>query len=100
MQFLITKGVPCEKRVKELQKFHEDNADDLEKDAGDGWVETTNPESQAAGGGENVVDIDEDGDGKPAQIISSTGGQQAQAEDDVVDIDDSDEDDNVFAQPA
>jgi len=35
----------------------------LEKDVGDGWTETTNPETKAAGGGDNVVDIDEDGDG-------------------------------------
>jgi len=41
------------------------------------------------------VDIDEDGDGQPAQIISTTNNNQP-AEDDVVDIDDSD-DENVFA---
>lgn len=46
-------------------KYHEDNAADLEKDAGDGWVETTNPESKAAKAGNDVVDIDDDGDGKP-----------------------------------
>ena len=25
-QFLVTKGVPCEKRIADLQKYHEDNA--------------------------------------------------------------------------
>lgn len=43
-QFLVTRGVPCEKRIADLQKFHQDNADELERDAEDGWVETINPE--------------------------------------------------------
>ena len=72
-QYLVTKGVPCHKRVADLQKFHEDNADDLEKDAGDGWVETTNTEGNAAGAGNQVVDIDDDGE-KPMQVI---GGGEA-----------------------
>ena len=60
----MTKGVPCEKRVAELKKYHEDNADELEKDAGDGWTETINPETKAAAaGGNDVVDIDDEGDG-------------------------------------
>ena len=46
-QFLVTKGVPCEKRIKDLQKFQEENADELEKDLEDGWVETSNPEKKA-----------------------------------------------------
>lgn len=45
-QYLVTRGVPCEKRIKQLKKFHEDNADDLEVDLEDGWVETKNPEKQ------------------------------------------------------
>lgn len=45
-QFLVTRGVPCEKRIKDLQKFHEDNAADMERDVEDGWVETTNPENK------------------------------------------------------
>ena len=45
-QFLVTRGVPCEKRIKDLQKFHEDNAAEMERDVEDGWVETTNPENQ------------------------------------------------------
>ena len=43
-QFLVTRGVPCEKRIADLQKYHEDNAQELEVDAEDGWVETINPE--------------------------------------------------------
>ena len=35
-----------EKRIKDLQKFHEDNAAEMERDVEDGWVETTNPEKQ------------------------------------------------------
>lgn len=68
----------------------------MEKDAGDGWVETTNPESKAAA--VDVVDIDGD-DGKPMQVIGGGAKEQAPAEEEVFDIDDSD-DDNVFAQPA
>ena len=45
----MTKGVPCEKRIKELLKFHEDNADEIEKDLEDGWVETSNPETKNKG---------------------------------------------------
>lgn len=45
-QYLVTKGVPCEKRIKQLKKFHEDNAGDLEVDLDDGWVETKNPEKK------------------------------------------------------
>lgn len=45
-QFLVTRGVPCEKRIADLQKFHADNANELERDADDGWVETINPEGK------------------------------------------------------
>lgn len=45
-QYLVTRGVPCYKRIKDLQKFHEDNAAELERDVEDGWVETTNPEKR------------------------------------------------------
>ena len=26
---MVTKGVPCEKRIKQLKKFHEDNEDNF-----------------------------------------------------------------------
>lgn len=71
----------------------------MEKDAGDGWVETSNPETKAAGGGNDVVDIDDDGEAKPMQVIGGGAKEQAPAEEEVFDIDDSD-DENVFAQPA
>lgn len=45
-QYLVTKGVPCEKRLKDFYKFQEENASELERDVEDGWVETTNPESK------------------------------------------------------
>ena len=35
-QFLITKGVPCEKRIAELKQY----MDVAEREAEDGWVET------------------------------------------------------------
>ena len=63
MQYLVTKGVPCEKRIKDLQKFHEENADDLEKDVEDGWVETTNPESKTGGTEDDIMDIEDCDDG-------------------------------------
>ena len=44
-QFLVTKGIPCEKRIKDLQRYHDENEGELEKDVEDGWVETTNPEN-------------------------------------------------------
>jgi hypothetical protein len=44
---LVTKGVPCEKRLKDFNKFYEENASELERDVEDGWVETTNPESKS-----------------------------------------------------
>lgn len=44
-QFLITRGVPCEKRIKELKQY----MDIAEKDAEDGWVETQNPNAPAGG---------------------------------------------------
>jgi hypothetical protein len=47
-QYLVTKGVPCEKRIKELKNFHADNANELEVDLDDGWVETKNPEKKNA----------------------------------------------------
>ena len=42
------------------------------------------------------MDIDDDGD-KPMQVIG--GGEAKPAADEVFDIDDSDDDDNAFAQP-
>lgn len=102
MQYLVTKGVPCEKRIKDLQKYHEDNADNLERDVEDGWVETTNPESKAGGGEDDgIMDIDDCDDvNQKIQVIGGTTGADAGGDDDdVIDIDDMD-DDNMFAQPA
>ena len=53
-QYLITSGVPCEKRIADLQKYQEEDGANLEKDVEDGWVETSNPENNK---GESV-DID------------------------------------------
>ena len=62
MQYLVTKGVPCEKRIKDMNKFQQEFADDLEKDAEDGWVETANPESLKHGDKEEIMDLDNLGD--------------------------------------
>jgi len=98
---LVTKGVPCEKRIKDLQKYHEDNADELEKDVEDGWVETANPEKLGAQNNDDgIVDLDSDGDDKPMQVINDNN-EEKKEEEDVVDLDDLNSDDeNMFAQPA
>ena len=95
---MVTKGVPCEKRIKDLQKFHELYADELEKDAGDGWVETSNPDK---GGGkmEDIMDIDDMGDDAKMQVIASKDDKKDDGSSDGFDLDDMD-DDNAFAQPA
>ena len=62
--FLVTRGVPCEKRIADLQKFHQENADELERDAEDGWVETINPEQNKP---QAVLNLDDMGDG--VQVI-------------------------------
>lgn len=84
-QFLITKGVPSVKRLAELQKFQLENEDEMEKDAGDGWVETMNPE----GKGEKVeIALDDDEEKKEVPTAKP-----------VIDFDDSDDDDdNMFVE--
>ena len=93
--------MPCEKRIKDLQRYHEENADELEKDVEDGWVDTTNPEKLAEGnkdaGGAGVIDLDSDDEGK-MQVISDANENKKKPEQ-VIDLDDSD-DENMFAQPA
>ena len=41
----MTKGVPCEIRLKDFFKFQQEGAEALEKDVEDGWVETFNPDA-------------------------------------------------------
>ena len=88
---MVTKGVPCEKRIKDLQKFHELYADELEKDAGDGWVETSNPDK---GGGkmEDIMDIDDMGDDAKMQVIASKDDKKDDGSSDGFDLDDMDDD--------
>jgi ubiquitin-like-conjugating enzyme ATG3 len=75
-QFLITKGVPCSKRIKTLQA-----QESKEREVEDGWVETDNP-SQVAGAGKQVtMDIDDIG-----QVVDIDDEQQEEQE--VMDIDD------------
>ena len=99
-QYLVTKGVPCEKRIKQLKKFHEDNADNLEVDLDDGWVETKNPEKKGNKEEQQILDIDDEGEGDAQQQVVKAAGT-GEENDEVFDIDDlSDGDDNMFAQPA
>ena len=97
-QYLVTKGVPCEKRIKQLKKFHEENADNLEVDVEDGWVDTQNPEKKGNQEEQQILDIDDEDEPK-MQIINGAG--TGEENDQVFDLDDlSDGDDNMFAQPA
>lgn len=67
----MTTGVPCEKRIKDLQKLYEDGGDDLEKDAEDGWVETSNPEKKDNKDDE-CMDIDNlDGEDQKMQVVEN-----------------------------
>ena len=85
-QFLITKGVPSIKRLAELKKFEFENEDEIEKDAGDGWVETMNPEGKT----EKVEIVLGDDEEK----------KEVPTEKPVIDFDDSDDDDdgNMFVE--
>lgn len=57
-QYLITRGVPCSKRIKQLQQ-----QESKEREVEDGWVETDNPSSTGPGGAKpQTMDIDEIGE--------------------------------------
>jgi hypothetical protein len=40
-QFLITKGVPCSKRIKDIKESMAE-----EREVEDGWISTDNPDSK------------------------------------------------------
>ena len=40
-QFLITSGIPCTKRIKQLQQLEKEGGAEVDLD--DGWVQTDNP---------------------------------------------------------
>lgn len=92
-QFLITKNVPSERRIKDLEA----KASLVqERDEEDGWVDTVNPDSAAEKAKkEECADIDDMDD---ANIID--GGEEEEKGGEAVDIDDAD---NIFeaagAQP-
>ena len=54
-QFLITSGIPCTKRIKQLQQLEKDGTT-KEIDLEDGWVQTDNP---MAGAKQSAMDIDD-----------------------------------------
>ena len=68
-QYLVTKGVPCEKRLKEFYAFQEENAAELERDVEDGWVETSNPLKKGIQDEQQIMDLDDDEDGM--QVIEN-----------------------------
>ena len=88
-QYLITKGVPSLKRLAELQKFEFDHQDELEKDAGDGWVETFNIVDNEKKTALEFEDEDEEKKEKPVT--------EKKAVIDLADSDDED-DDNMFVE--
>ena len=84
-QFLITSGIPCTNRIKQLQQ--QDTAAN-EVDLEDGWVLNDNPMSGA--GKAATLDIDE---------IQNIDDEDQKQEDEVMDIDDIDNgaETNIFA---
>lgn len=90
---MVTKGVPCEKRIADLKKFELENEGNLERDVEDGWVETANPQTKQ-NNNDPLVDIDNI-DGQNMQVVS---GEEQKQEEEAFDLDDLD-DDNMFAKP-
>lgn len=87
-QFLITKNVPCYKRVKQVDNHQEDQEKVIEEenDADGGWVDTHHyADPQMGQGQEAVSDMTMDTKDKE----ESTGGEITSAKDD----DDDDDDD-------
>jgi len=66
-QYLVTIGIPCSQRVKDLQKLHQTNGSEFEVECEDGWTETLNPDKK---GGEKHNEDDDlfDEDDEP-QVI-------------------------------
>ena len=86
-QYLITKGVPSLRRLKELQQIELEHGDELEKDADDGWVETFNIAGKQEQKGIQLEDEEEE----------VKKGEQKKAVIDLADSDD-DEDENMFVE--
>ena len=87
-QYLITKGVPCSKRIKTLQA-----QESKEREVEDGWVETDNPASSTNGVKQAAMDIDDIGE------VCDIDEDQQQDNQEVMDIDDiqnEESKDNVF----
>ena len=81
-----------------MQKFHTDHAEELEKDAEDGWAEVINPEKNKGDAG--VLDLDDMQviDDKAKDMGAAAGGTGGGVID-LDDIDDDDDDDgNMFAE--
>lgn len=77
--------------------MHEERADELERDVEDGWVETTNPESNPKGtDAEGMVDLDDED--QSMTVVKDTAKEENDEE--MVDLDDMSDDDNMFATPA
>lgn len=82
-QFLVTKKVSCESRIKDVEVAAQSVQ---EKDLGDGWVETNDEKKPED---DEVLDMDDE-DNK-AQVVPDKGGDGDDSEE-VVDMDDLDDD--------
>lgn len=69
-----------------------EHADELERDAEDGWVETMNP-TGAGGVEKKVLAFDDDEEQKASQVVTGEKKQEK-----VIDLESSDDDENLFAE--
>lgn len=90
-QFLITRGIPCTKRIKELQKLDEEHK---ERDLEDGWVETASTGNKGHSGAAAAMDIDDMQDIDDAEVGGVVQEEEAADMDEIMN---GAEDVNVFA---
>ncbi|KAJ3056279.1 E2-like enzyme [Rhizophlyctis rosea] len=73
-QYLVTRNVPCSKRVKAMEYGADDEAEDLdEAGGGEGWVTTHKSHKSAGTEPAEIADIDED-DGAVGHVTGAVGG--------------------------
>jgi hypothetical protein len=86
-QFLITRQVVCEQRIKDIEQAA---SSVMEVDVGDGWVETQDEQKELDA--DEVLDLDDE---VQAHVVPDADAD----DDEIVDLDDLEEDggDNIFA---
>ena len=85
-------------RLKDFFKFQEENGANLERDVEDGWVETSKPDTNQNKDEQPIMDLDDD-EVQPMQVIGDpkSAGTGGGGEDEIPDLDDLDDDDNMFS---